>query len=71
MGAVPIETTQAQLWRLSPDRRSVRLRLPPLRLVGREKPVDIHLDFDAEAVDEILQRLTELRMQMVPPPVWQ
>jgi hypothetical protein len=28
MGAVPIETTQAQLWRLSPDRRSVRLRLP-------------------------------------------
>jgi hypothetical protein len=33
--------------------------------------VDIHLDFDAEAADEILQRLTELRMQMVPPPVRQ
>jgi hypothetical protein len=71
MGAMPIETTQAQLWRLSPDRRSVRLQLPPLRLAGRQKPVDIHLDFEAEAVDEILQRLTELRMQMVPPPVRQ
>jgi hypothetical protein len=68
---MPIGTTQAQLWRLSPDRRTVRLQLPPLRLAGQENPVDIHLDFEADTVDEMLQRLTELRMQMVPPPVRQ
>lgn len=52
---------QAQMWRLSADRRTIRLQLPPLRLAGMKEPVDIHLDFEAEAVDEMLQRLTELR----------
>jgi hypothetical protein len=70
MTTLPIGTPQ-QMWRLSPDRRSVRLQLPPLKLAGMKKPVDIHLDFEAETVDQILQRLTELRMQMLPPPIRQ
>jgi hypothetical protein len=70
MTTPPIGTLQ-QMWRLSPDRRSVRLQLPPLRLARMKKPVDIHVDFEAEMVDQLLQRLTELRMQMVPPPVRQ
>jgi hypothetical protein len=42
------------------DCRSVRMQLPPLRFASSPKPIDIHLDFEAETVDEILQRLTEL-----------
>lgn len=38
-----------------------------LKLAGLVEPLDIHLDFEAEAVDEILQRLTEPRAQMLPP----
>jgi hypothetical protein len=34
----------------------------------RKTPIDIHLDFEAEAVDEIRQRLSELRTHMEPPP---
>jgi hypothetical protein len=71
MGRVPIRISQAQLWRLSTDRRTVRLQLPPLRLADLKKPVEVHLDFEAEAVDEILQRLSELRTHMEPPPVRQ
>jgi hypothetical protein len=68
MKSRPLSVSQAQLWRLSLDRRTVRLQLPPFRLARRKTPVDIHLDFEAEAVDEFLQRLSELRMQMLPPP---
>jgi hypothetical protein len=32
------------------------------------EPLRIHLDFDAEMVDEILQRLTVLRSRMLPAP---
>ena len=42
-----------------------------VRLATSTKPIDIHLDFEAEAADEILQRLTALRAQMLPPPVRQ
>jgi hypothetical protein len=56
---------------LSTDRRTIRLQLPPFRLARRKTPIEIHLDFEAEAVDEMLQRLTELRAQMLPPPVRQ
>jgi hypothetical protein len=62
---------QAQMWRLSPDSRTIRLQLPPIQFAGIRQSIDIHLDFEAEAVDEILQRLTELRTQMEPPPIRQ
>jgi hypothetical protein len=72
MAPMPTGVLQAQLWRLSADRRTVRAcHCRPLRVAGLQKPVDIHLDFEAEAVDEVLQRLTELRAQMQPPPVLQ
>lgn len=71
MTSRPLSFSQARLWRLSTDRRTIRLQLPPFRLARRKTPIEIHLDFEAEAVDEMLQRLTELRAQMLPPPVRQ
>lgn len=42
--------------------------MPPVRLAGLPKPLELHLDCDAAAVDQILERLTLLRSQMLPPP---
>ena len=69
MRKVPVSATQAEMWVLSADRRTVRLNIPPIQLAGRAKPVTLQLDCDAQAVDEILDRLTVLRSQMDPPPV--
>jgi hypothetical protein len=60
--------SQAELWGLSDDQRTVRLRLPPLQLASLKRPLELHFDFEADVVDQILQRLTELRAQMLPPP---
>jgi hypothetical protein len=56
------------MWRLLDDQRTVRFQLPELALEGRREPLSVYLNFDAEAVDEILQRLSELRARMLPPP---
>ena len=71
MKKMTVSATQAEMWVLSADRRTVRFNLPPVRLSGLAiaKPLTIHLDYDAKAVDEILDRLTVLRSQMKPPPV--
>ena len=61
---MPIEQDAAGMWRLSEDRTSVRLSLPPLPLEGLPRPLELFLDFDAEAVDDIIARLTELRARM-------
>jgi len=45
-----------------------RLLLPPLQLAGVRKPVSIYMDMGAEDVDALLQRLAEVRTQMVPAP---
>ena len=66
----PLSVRQDEMWVLSADRRTARLNIPPVQLVGHAKPLNVHLDFDAKGVDEILKRLTALRSQMVPPPVW-
>ena len=50
------------------DRETVRLQLPPLPVTGLAEPLRIHLDFDAESVDEMIERLTVLRAQMLPEP---
>ena len=55
-------------WTLADDRRSVRMQLPPLPVAGLPKPLNVFLKFDAATVDEILQRLSELRAQMLPAP---
>ena len=69
MKQIPVSTTQAEMWELSPDRRTVRLNIPPVQITGRAKPLTLHLDCDAQAVDEMLDRLTVLRSQMDPPPI--
>lgn len=52
------------------DRKTVRLQLPALSVAGIAEPLRIHLDFDAASVDEMLERLTQLRAQMLPAPAW-
>lgn len=58
-----------RMWTLSDDAETVRLQLPPLPLDRIPEPLRINLDFDVAMVDEILQRLTLLRSQMVLAPV--
>jgi hypothetical protein len=60
------EAEPEQMWTLSDDRELVRLALPALPLEGLPEPLRVHLDFTADAVDEILERLTELRSRMLP-----
>jgi len=42
----------------------VRLQLPPLPIAGLTAPLDIHVDYDAAALDETIKRLMELRDQI-------
>jgi hypothetical protein len=63
----PVRANQATMWTLSADCKTVRLAVPPLRIVGFPKPLDVFMDFDAKSVDAILERLTILRSQMLPP----
>ena len=54
----------------SADRKLVRLTLPPLRLVGMPEPLAVYKYFkyfDAKTVDAMLERLSILRSQMLPP----
>jgi hypothetical protein len=44
----------------------VRLSLPPVVLEGLPKALKLHLDFDADAIDDIITRLSVLRIQMRP-----
>jgi hypothetical protein len=64
---MPIRANQATMWTLSVDRKTVRLAVPPLRIVGFPKPLDVFMDFDAQSVDAMIERLTVLRSQMLPP----
>jgi len=66
MSDMPANMPAERMWTLSDDQRSVRMQVPPLRLAGLTEPLSIHLDFDAAMVDDILQRLTVLRSQMLP-----
>ena len=66
-GMMPLNADTNGMWTLSADRRSVRLALPPLQMAGAE-PLKVAIDFEATTVDEIINRLTMLRAQMLPPP---
>jgi hypothetical protein len=72
---LPIDEAEAQMWTLSADRETVRMELPETLLAALPgadtRPLRVHLKFDAENVDEMLLRLTELRARMLPPPQWQ
>lgn len=61
---MPIETDAETMWTLTDDRQAVRLALPPLPLVDLPEPLRVHLDFEAEAIDAMIERLVALRRQM-------
>src|SRR5262249_51203047 len=52
---------------LSKDRRNVRFACPPMPLAGLPEPLRLFLDFDVNSVDELIERLTVPRAQMLPP----
>ncbi len=64
---MPFAVTQERMWTLSADRKSVRLAVPPLRLAGIPEPIHAFMDFDAKTVDAMVERLSILRGQMLPP----
>ena len=64
---MPVEISDQTMWTLSSDRKRVRLALPPLPLAGMAEPICAVMDFDAATVDAMLERLTILRGQMLPP----
>jgi hypothetical protein len=64
---MPIEHGPAEMFTLL-DHDTVRLELPELPIAGRAEPLRIHLDFDADSVDEMIGRLIALRLQMLPAP---
>jgi len=67
MGAdMPIEIDPVEMWTLSEDARRIFLELPPLVLAETGEPVRVRMRFDADTIDGILERLTVLRMRMVP-----
>jgi hypothetical protein len=63
-----IEHDQSQMWRLSTDRRKVRMELPGLSIEGMPEPLRVKIDFDAGVVDQMIERLLVLRAHMLPAP---
>ena len=63
---MPIEIDPVEMWTLSEDARKICLELPPLVLAETGEPVRVRMRFDADTIDGILERLTVLRMRMVP-----
>ena len=62
-----VEQNPAEMFTLL-NRETVCQRLPDLPVSGIPEPLRIHLDFDAESVDEMIERLTALRAQILPAP---
>ena len=58
-----------EMWTLSEDQEAVRMHLPPVQIEGLPKPVIVSLSFTAANIDDILERLTMLRSQMLPAPL--
>jgi len=62
------DAPQSEMWTLSADRKTIRMKLPEMPIAGLARPLRLCLDFDAETADAILSRLAQLRVQMLPPP---
>jgi hypothetical protein len=65
--SLPLDAAQEQMWTLAGDCRSVHMTLPPFPVAGIHEPLTVHVEFDTRTIDEILQRLSVLRAQMLPP----
>jgi hypothetical protein len=64
---LPLDAAQDEMWILARDCRSVHMTLPPFAVAGMSGPLTVHVEFDTRTIDEILQRLSVLRAQMLPP----
>lgn len=64
---LPLDAVQEQMWTLDHDCRSVHMTLPPFPVAGISEPLTVHVEFDTRTIDEILKRLSVLRMLMLPP----
>jgi hypothetical protein len=64
---LPLSAAQEQMWTLAGDCRSVQMTLPPFPIAGMPEPLTVHIEFDTRTIDEMLQRLSVLRAQMLPP----
>ena len=49
------------------DAETVRFNLPPLPIEGVAEPLRIHLDFDADTLQLVLERLTVLYARLKRP----
>jgi hypothetical protein len=65
---LPVKIDATAMWTLGSDRQSIRLTLPPLPVASLPKPLRVALHFEATTVDEMIDRLTVLRAQMLPAP---
>ena len=65
--SLPLNAAQAQIWTLAGDCRSVHMTLPSFPVAGMPEPLTVHVEFDTHTIDDILQRLSVLRAQMLPP----
>jgi len=65
---MPSGESPALMCEVSEDRQTARVHLPPIRLARLPKPLRLYIDMDAEAVDDLMQQLAEVRAQMLPPP---
>jgi len=64
---LPLGADQEQMWTLAGDCLSVQMTLPPFPVAGMPEPLRVHIEFDTRTIDEMLQRLSVLRAQMLPP----
>jgi len=65
---MPMEQGPAEMFTLL-NADTVRMQLPALPIAGRAEPMQIHIDFDVAAVEEMLEHLAVLRSQMLPAPL--
>jgi len=65
--SLPLDAAQAEMWTLAGDCRSVHMTLPSFPVDGMPEPLIVHVEFDTGTIDEMLQRLSVLRAQMLPP----
>jgi hypothetical protein len=63
---MPMEIDVSTMWTLNYDRRSIWLTLPVLPLGRTAIPLTVALEVDASTVDEMIDRLTVLRAQVLP-----
>jgi hypothetical protein len=42
------------------------MNLPPVKVAGLSKPICVNIDFDAGNIEQMIERLTVLRAQMLP-----